>query len=66
MNSIVTYYYPNKPGRRNTLQDSALWIGDDIVGYVRTELHMNKDAAHALAAARPLKNETVLNSVELS
>ena len=66
MNSIVTYFYPNKPGRRSTLNDSALWVGDDIVGYVRTELHMNTDAAHALDAAKPKANETVLNSVELS
>jgi hypothetical protein len=66
MNSIVTYFYPNKPGRRNTLQDAALWVGDNIVGYVRTELHMNKDALHALDAAKPKANETVLNSVELS
>ena len=65
MNSIVLYFYPNKPGHRNTLQDSSLCVGKNKVGFVRAELHMNKDAAHALDDAKPHKNETVLNSVEL-
>lgn len=65
MNSIVLYYYPNKPVRPNTLQDSALWVGDDIAGFVRTELHMNQDAEQARSDAKPLDNETVLGAVEL-
>ena len=63
MNSIVIYFC--QPGR-NTLGDSALWVGNDLVGYVRTELHMNKDALRALDAAKPQADEIVLNSVELS
>lgn len=64
MNSIVLYFYP-KPRRSITLSDSAVWVGGNLVGYVRTELHMNKDAVHALDAAKPNENETVLNAVEL-
>lgn len=65
MNSIVTYFYQRKPGSRSSLQDAALWVGDDLMGYVRTELHMNKNALQALDDAKPKEGETVLNSVEL-
>lgn len=64
MNSIVLYFYP-KPRRSITLDESELWLGGDLVGYVRTELHLNRDAVHALDAAKPNENETVLNAVEL-
>ena len=65
MKSIVLYFYPNKPGRRNSISDSAIQVGDKIVGYVRCELHKEKDGVRALDAANPRANETVLNSVEL-
>lgn len=65
MNSIVIYFHPKKPSRHNIGKYDVLWSGDEIVGYVRAELHLNTDALHALDAAKPREKEIVLNSVEL-
>lgn len=64
MKSIVIYYHPKLP-RRLISDDTAIWVGDEIVGYVRAELHKGKDSAEALDDAKPNENEIVLNSVEL-
>ena len=65
MKSIVLYFYPNNPNQSRLLADQPLWVGDKIIGYVRTELHEH-GRIYALAAAKPKANETVLNAVELT
>lgn len=55
--SLVIYFHP-LPKLSFRLKYAALWVGDEIVGYVRAEINNADDAA------KPDKGETVLSSVE--
>lgn len=63
MKSIVFYFYGWRKGRLNP-DDSGVWVGDALLGYVRAEI-VEQDALHALDGAKPRKGETLLNAVEI-
>jgi hypothetical protein len=61
MKTLVIYFHPAfRPGY------SALWVGDQIVGAVRCELHSDVDPSDALTNAKPREGEIVLNAVEVT
>lgn len=63
MKSIVLYFTKTL-NPKPLIDHTAIWLGDELVGWVRAELR-HQSAAVARKTAKPRKGETTLNAVEL-